>query len=311
MVNTVLGPISPDALGVTLGHEHIFVGSGDFARAFGDRWYNREALIELAVTRLTEAKERFGLSTVFDGTPVDLGRDVGMLVEVSRRSGVNIVASTGLYWDDRSFMSGKKPEELARFFIDECTRGMENTYLTAQPVLPGLLKCATDHPGLTSINALSIETMGIVQRETHLPLYAHNAHRHQTAPAQLDVLERAGADLTHVIVGHTSDTQDVDYLTSLLARGVYIGFDRIYAREDQADTLCRLLDRGYGDRILLSRDGAAFLDFGDRTYASELEKNVNTFLVVLGPFCELLRARGVSQAELDRMLIENPARLFR
>lgn len=310
MVNTVLGPISPDALGVTLGHEHIFVGSGDFARAFGDRWYNRDALIDLAVRKLTEAKERFGLTTVFDGTPVDLGRDVGMLVEASRRSGVNIVASTGLYYEDRAFMSGKKPEVLARYFIDECTRGMENTYLTDQPVLPGLLKCATDHPGLTPLNALNIETMGIVQRETGLPLYAHNNHRHQTAPAQLDLLERTGADLSHVIVGHVSDTQDVDYLASLLARGVYIGFDRIYANDPQADTLCRLLDRGYGDRILLSRDGAAFLDFGDRAFDTDFTQKENTFLIVLGKFTEMLRARGVSQAELDRMFIENPARLF-
>ena len=134
MVNTVLGPIHESELGITLCHEHIVCGSPDFKKAFGDRWYPDEELIDLAVKQITEAKDKYGLNAIIDGTAIDIGRDVRVLVEVSKRTGVHIVASTGLYFDERGFMVEKTPEWLASFFIDECERGMENTYLTDTPM---------------------------------------------------------------------------------------------------------------------------------------------------------------------------------
>lgn len=160
----------------------------------------------------------------------------------------------------------------ARSELNECRYGMENTYQTAQPVLPGILKCATDAPGLTEGNRLCIETMGIVQKETGLPIFAHNAHRQKTAPDQLTLLERMGADPHKIIIGHASDTQDIPYLVSLLKRGVWLGFDRLNGTQIQADTIYRLLDKGYSDKLLLSRDGGAFVDFGDQKFTPTVQQ---------------------------------------
>ncbi len=310
MIQTVLGPVSAQNLGITLCHEHVFCGSGDMARALGSRFYDRETLAQHAAVQLREAKERYGLTTVFDGTPIDIGRDAALMVRASQLSGINIVASTGLYYDERSFLGGKRSEALAEWFLRECREGMEDTWNTEKPVYPGLLKCATGPQGITEQNRMVLTALGITQRESGLPMFCHNEHWLSTAPEQLDVLEAAGADMTRIIVGHASDSRDIPYLESLLYRGVYLGFDRIFCQPEQADTLCCLLDKGYGDQILLSRDGAAYLDFGDRSWESEMRREENTFCTVLGGFLPMLRERGVEDGELHKMLVENPARLF-
>ena len=310
MVHTVLGDIAPEKLGVTLCHEHIFCGSGDMAKAFGSRFYDKERLISAAVGQLREAKEKFGLCTVLDGTPIDLGRDVELMCRSAEESGVNIVASTGFYYDERSFFGGTDAGMITELFLRECREGMEDTWKTERPVLPGMLKCATGGAGVTELNRMYLTVMGTVQRETNLPLFAHNEHRIHTGPVQLDVLEQAGANPEKIICGHASDSTDIACLESLLHRGVYLGFDRLWGEEAHADTVCRLLERGWGKKLLLSRDGGAFVAFGKRTFEEEMCRRENTFTAVLDTFCAMLRARGVSEEEMQDMLVRNIQTLF-
>lgn len=311
MVNTVLGKIQANDLGISLCHEHIFVGAGELAKAFGDRYCNKDKLIELAVKQITEAKEKYGLTTFIDGTTPDLGRDVELLVQVSKKSGVHIIATTGFYYDDHSYIYGMNPTELAKYFIHECKYGMENTYKTKNPILPGMLKCATDSPGITEINKIALTTMAITQRETLLPLFTHNNHIAKTALEQLRILEKEGADLSKVIVGHISDTSDIEYIEEILKQNVFVGFDRIFCTEEQADVLCKLLDKGYGDKILLSRDGGTFTAFGDNTFEDAIKNEENTFTTVLGRFLAMLTDRGVSEIEIDKMLRVNIEKLMK
>jgi len=310
MVHTVLGDIAPEELGVTLCHEHIFCGSGDMAKAFGSRFYDKERLISAAVRQIREAKEKFGLCTVLDGTPIDLGRDVEIMRRSAQESGVNIVASTGFYYDERSFLNGADFGRIMELFLRECREGMEDTWKTENPVLPGMLKCATGGAGVTDGNRMYLTVMGTVQKETGLPLFAHNEHRIHTAPEQLDVLERAGANPEKIICGHASDSDDIPYLENLLKRGVYLGFDRLWGEEKHADTVVKLLERGWGKKILLSRDGGAFVAFGKRTFEEEVCRRENTFTAVLDTFCSMLRVRGVSESEIGSMLVGNIQKLF-
>ena len=105
MVNTVLGKIKKEDLGVTLIHEHVFVGSAFIQKALGKRWLNEKKLISLATDKLLEAKEKCNLSTIVDGTPIDYGRNLDIIREVSLKSGVNIIYSTGLYYDEYAISS--------------------------------------------------------------------------------------------------------------------------------------------------------------------------------------------------------------
>lgn len=94
IVNSVLGPVDVGDLGFTLMHEHLLVAGGgippSYSGLLGARFMDR------IVHGLTEAKEA-GVNTIVDASTVDLGRDVTVMAEASRLSGVNIIACTGLY----------------------------------------------------------------------------------------------------------------------------------------------------------------------------------------------------------------------
>ena len=96
MVNSVLGNIEPKDLGFTLMHEHIISMNSSMAQAF-PQWFNRQETISKAIKQLQYTKS-LGLHTIVDATPINLGRDIRMLEEISQKTGVNIIASTGFYF---------------------------------------------------------------------------------------------------------------------------------------------------------------------------------------------------------------------
>lgn len=304
MIQTVLGKIPAESLGVTLIHEHFFCGSAEMQRALGDRWCNRAELVEKSVRDLAFAKEKYGLCTVVDGSPANLGRDASLLREISEKSGVNIVASCGAYFHESPTFRAWDPAELAAFFIDECQSGIDGT-----DALPGILKCATGFPGFTEINEILLEAIGIVQHRTGLPMFAHNEHHKKTAIRQLEIFHRAGVDMSRLIIGHCSDTQDIGYLEAILREGCYLGFDRLHPSDAQADTVCELMHRGWTERILLSRDSCQFIDFNGRTW-EKLKNDPSKYPIVLEQFPAMLKSRGVSDAELLTLLCGNPARVL-
>src|SRR5580704_7423645 len=96
IVQTVLGPISGDRMGFTAPHEHVLASSTDFMRLWPEYLGGRSRFTSVAVERMKAAKAA-GIDTIVDCTTADLGRDVRLLQEVSRRSGVQIIATTG-HW---------------------------------------------------------------------------------------------------------------------------------------------------------------------------------------------------------------------
>ena len=305
-IPTVLGEIEDNVLGVTLFHEHVACVNPCFYNAFGEKWFPREKVIERAVKLFKQAKEECGVSTIIDGTPIDLGRDIEMIKEVSLRSGVNILVSSGIYHNEEAFLHGKRPEKLAKFFIEECQRGIENTN-----VRPALLKCATGRLRVTEINEILLTAMAITQKETGLPLYCHNEHEVKTAYAQLSVFEKHGVDMSKVVIGHCSDCYDIEYLTDLLKKGCYLGFDRIYpsAYEKQAETISELIAKGYEDKLLVSHDYAAFLDFGD-TYFEMQELDNRDFTTVHKKLFPALKGMGITNNQIQKLAVDNPRKVL-
>jgi phosphotriesterase-related protein len=305
-IPTVLGEIEDSVLGVTLFHEHVACVNPSFYNAFSEKWFQREKVIERAVKLFKQAKEECGVSTIIDGTPIDLGRDIEMIKEVSLRSGVNILVSSGIYYSEEAFLYGKKAENLAKFFIEERQTGIENTN-----VRPALLKCATGRLGVTEINEILLTAMAITQKETGLPLYCHNEHEVKTAYAQLSVFEKHGVDMSKVVIGHCSDCYDINYLTDLLKNGCYLGFDRIYPSvyEKQAETISELIAKGYEDKLLVSHDYAAFLDFGD-TYFEIQELDNRDFTTVHKKLFPALKGMGITNNQMQKLAVDNPRKVL-
>jgi phosphotriesterase-related protein len=266
-------------------------------------------VIDAAVQALKQVKIDCGVDTIIDGTPLNLGRNVPMLQEISRRSGVHIILSTGLYYTEDYFLRAKKPEFLAEFFIDECVNGVADT-----GVKPEFLKCATNDNGVTPLNKKSLETMAIVQRETNLPLFAHNYHALKTPYEQLKIFERYQVNLEKVIIGHSSDSNDIAYLEDFLRLGCFLGFDRIHADcLENAKTIRTLIERGWEDKLLFSHDWAVFIDSQNYTWEERREKvgmsehNLTNVHKKLIPY---LHELGVTQKQIDKALRDNPLKLM-
>ncbi len=308
-IHTVLGEINANDIGTVLSHEHILCVSHALKIGFGDKWFNTREVIECAVKALQQVKAECGVDTIIDGTPLNLGRDVSMLQEISRRSGVNIILSTGLYYTEDYFLRAKTPEFLAQFFIDECVNGVADT-----GVKPEFLKCATNDRGVTPLNEKSVETMAIVQRETNLPLFAHNYHALKTPYEQIKIFEKNKVNMSKVIIGHSSDSDDIDYLEDFLRLGCFLGFDRIYRDCLRvAKTICKLVERGWEDKLLLSHDWAVFIDSQNYSWEERKDKifapehNLTNVHKNLIPH---LKELGVSQKQIDKALHDNPLTLM-
>ena len=104
MVNTVLGPVAAEALGQTLMHEHITCADWSMRMNFGDKFLQYDKLVEMAAGQLKKLKE-YGVTTFVDGTAVNLGRDIHLLRDVAQKSGMNIVASSGFYYQEEAWLA--------------------------------------------------------------------------------------------------------------------------------------------------------------------------------------------------------------
>ena len=119
-INTVLGPIEPDALGFTLMHEHVMVCASGLLESYPDLLGPDPAA--RAVAALSKAREA-GISTIVDATTFDLGRNAPLLETVSRDSGVNIINVTGWWLDVPRFMRGVGANQMAREFVRDISEG--------------------------------------------------------------------------------------------------------------------------------------------------------------------------------------------
>ena len=119
-----------------------------------------------------------------------------------------------------------------------------------------------------------------------------------------------GADLEKIIIGHCSDTDDVEYLESVLDNGCYLGFDRIYpsAYERQAKTMATLIKKGYGDRMVVSHDFYAYGDTGvDLVSHNNSKRDFTTVHKLLLP---ALRQLGITDEQIRKLTVDNPQAYF-
>jgi len=262
MIQTVIGTVEASDLGNVLFHEHIGCISNDLMHIFGEKWLDKEVLADFAVDILKELKLKHGLGLLVDGTPIDLGRDALLLRAVSLKSGIPIVASTGLYHYPSLYTDGNSEEEIAAWFIKEFEEGMEGT-----GIKPGILKVASDFSGITEDNKKRLSAMAIAQRETKLPIYVHSIHSADLVEKQLEILLQNIKETEKIIIGHAALNPDARYLAKILDRGCYICMDQCHCYPHNkaviAETLVKLCQKGYTDKILLANDYCIHSDFGN------------------------------------------------
>jgi phosphotriesterase-related protein len=308
-VETTTGPISTADLGFTLMHEHVFVFSEGVPANFPSIW-DAEAYKKRAVEDLRRLKER-GVSTLVDMTVLGTGRNVPLVQRVARESGLQVIVATGLYTYDAlpHYFETRSIDQMVDLFVQDITEGVQGTSVKA-----AVLKCATDHAGVTPGVEKVLRAVAKAHRRTGVPISTHTEAKSQQGLAQQDVFESEGVDLSRVVIGHCGDTDDIEYLTKLLDRGSYIGMDRfgldIFLPTDKrVATVAHLCEMGYANRMVLSQDAAVYMDWFTPEILKVLGPNWSHFHI-LDDALPALRQAGVSEGQVRLLTVENPRRIF-
>jgi len=308
-VNSVRGAIDTADLGFTLMHEHILVGWPGIYRDYPELLGSN--LLETAVEELNRAKNS-GIDTIVDMTTHDLGRNVAFVAEAAERTGMNIIACTGWWWDFPRFFLGVNADRLAEVFIREIQVGISGTDIKA-----GILKSASDIPGVTPDTEVILRAIGRAHLETGAPIALHSYAPGQVGRAQLAVLKEEGVDLTRVKVDHSNDTLDLDYLTWLLDQGCYLGMDRypgwLVSAEARTKTLKALMDAGYEKRLCPSHDYPILYvisDHPERKKRDFRKRNPHGHLYIHKVVFPQLLEMGVSERAINELFVDNPRRFF-
>ncbi len=307
-INGVLGPIAVEELGFTLMHEHILIANWSMRQAFAD-WVDLEAVKEYAVEELVRAKQ-LGVTTVVDLTPINLGRDIHFIREVAERAEIQVIVATGFYWPEEAWFGGWDPDQLVEWTIRDIQDGIQGTDVKA-----GVIKCATDHGGVTPINRKLLQMSARLHRATGVPISTHTEVKVRAGLAQQDVFEEEGVDLSRVVIGHCGDSTDFEYLEAILSRGSFIGMDRfgvdmILPTEDRVSVIAELCRRGYGGQLVLSHDACCHMDFFPEMKLLREHAPQWNFRHVPDVVVPALRDAGVAEEQIQAMTVENPRRVF-
>ena len=315
-INTVKGSIESAQLGTTLMHEHVFILTPEIAQNFPKDWGDEEQRITEAITRMNELKSR-GVDSIVDLTVIGLGRYIPRIKRVAEKTGINIIAATGVYtYNDvpmyfhfrgpGTVLGG--PELMIEMFVRDIEEGIADTGVKA-----AILKCATDQQGVTPGVERVLRAVAKAHRKTGVPISTHTHAHSQRGLDQQQIFEQEGVDLSRVIIGHSGDTTDLDYLETVISKGSYIGMDRfgidtILSFEDRVSTVARMCERGHAGKMVLSHDAACFSDW--------LPEAVYTmmpnwhYLHIHNDVIPALKQRGVTDDQISTMLVDNPRKIF-
>ena len=316
-VETASGAIDTANLGVTLMHEHVFLMTIEMHENYPGGWGDGTKREADAIARMNELKA-CGVDTIVDLTVIGLGRYIPRIARIAAATQLNIVVATGVYtFNDvpmcfqyhgpGALIEG--PELMTEFFIRDIEQGIADTGVKA-----GILKCATDEQGVTAGVERVLRAVAEAHRHTGAPISTHTHAGTQRGRAQQQIFAELGVDLSRVIIGHSGDTTDLDYLEELIANGSYIGMDRFgidtfLSFSDRIETVARMCERGYADKMVLSHDASCYFDAIPDSLKAAVAPNWH-YLHITNDVIPALKRRGVTDEQIATMLVDNPRTIF-
>jgi phosphotriesterase-related protein len=299
-VETVDGPVAPDALGVTLTHEHVFLELwADDGHGAMLQTRDEDLLVaEIAAFRAA------GGGCLVDQTPGGAGRDPLGLRRVSARTGVAIVTGCGWYtepyYPPADGLARRSADHICDALVHEILEGLDGT-----GVRPGIIgEIGASQGWLSPLEERVHRAAARAQRATALPLATHTLY-HSAGAAQMAIFDEEGVDPARVCIGHCDTFPSPEYCLSVARWGAYVSVDNIgHQAGDHEQAVLRLvlglIDAGHADRLLLSQDVGQVHELrsrGGRGYA-----------YVAQTFLPALRAAGVPEDTLRTITVENPHR---
>ena len=317
-VATVRGPVDTADLGPTLMHEHVFVLNTEMIQNVD--WWNEDEKVADAVRKLQALKDR-GVDTIVDPTVLGLGRYIPRVQRVNEQVDINIIVATGIYtYNDLPHQYEFRgpgllmdmPEPMVTEFTKDITEGIGDTGVHA-----AFLKCVVEAQGLTPGVERVLRAAGQTHLDTGKPITVHTQSATQAGKLVLEVYREMCVDLTKVVIGHAGDSNDLDYLKELADAGCQLGMDRfgldIFNPTDQrVATIAALAEQGYADRMVLAHDASCYIDY----WGADLEQMLAAaapnwnFTHISDDVLPALRKAGVSDEQIEQMMVQNPRRYF-
>jgi phosphotriesterase-related protein len=299
LIRTVSGDVGAIA-GRVLAHEHLQI---DLSAQKGPNNVIGQAEESDVIADLRKAKEEHGLAAVVDLSAPGWGRDPVALRRISQQAGTAVVCATGFYWDPfPDIVINGSVEVLRDAMITEITEGVGSTGIRC-----GVIKVGTARGVPGEMEARLFAAAAGAARATGAAIITHTSSPDQ-APWHVQTLDRAGADLSHVVISHMGAVGDIAQLTAIGRAGVTLGIDKVSfpkgpTNVQLADLVRDACALGLQRQLILSSDVARktlLHRYGGRSYST-----------VFADFVPMLRERGVSQGLIETMLCENPARLLK
>jgi phosphotriesterase-related protein len=338
-VQTVLGRVAPEKLGVTLMHEHapIVDWSELYETAPAPVAPVREKLLSESARLLDAFHQSLGSTdgpgAIVETTPIRVGRYPELLVELAKRTKVHIIACTGFWcealapqhpWAARLSVTPGGVDQMAGLFIREIREGMEDPTGTwgekFTEIRAGIIKIGTSTYLRPSERACHIAA-AIACQETGCPITTHTSRGGGLEEAELLLKQNVAPG--KIIIGHQGHQDDRlndeahDYHLLIAKLGCYVQFDRVdhaaYGVEKQARQIVKLIEAGYARQILVSHDHAPFHypDFAQETKRAEAWKATTPdYTTVTTKLAAELLKVALAKSELHTILVENPQRVL-
>jgi phosphotriesterase-related protein len=312
-VHTVQGPVDDGELGLVLVHEHVRFRDEAVANEWPGR-YDEQLELDAALLAVNDAKQR-GVRTIVDPTAMFGGRDVNFMKRIADQTGVQIVACTGIYSYDYlpHYFENRDVDVMADHFVEDIEIGVQGTGIRA-----AFLKCAADAAGVTEHVEKIHRAVARASLQTGAPIMAHSMPAVGTGPRQVEIFAEEGVDMAKVQIAHCGDTDDVAYIEGLIDKGVYVGLDRygleMYLPIDKRNaTAAELLRRGHAERLMISQDFCATIDWFPPEAAEVFEsqgaiRNWSMTLVFDEVVPALRELGAMDDQSFNTVFVENPKR---
>jgi phosphotriesterase-related protein len=309
---TVLGPVTPENMGVCLVHEHILSRFG--VNPLEPGTYDNQSALTEVIPYLQYIKE-LDCQTIVDCTAAYFGRDAALLKQLSQNSGMHILTNTGYYGaaNDRyvpEFVQKEKAEAVAKRWISEFKKGITDT-----GVKPGFIKTGVDSGPLSLTDRKLIQAAAMTHAATGLTIAVHTANNPQAVKEQLAILKAEKISPQAWIWVHAHEATEIKDLLEAAAQGAWISLDGIRTfhysngKKQGSQTLDKHLSylqalnkAGYLNQVLLSHDGSSFPAGG--------VDSKRPFDTLFTAFIPMLKAAGFTEAQIRQLTVTNPAKAF-
>ncbi|HEV8412675.1 MAG TPA: hypothetical protein VGQ49_03715 [Bryobacteraceae bacterium] len=315
IIRTLLKDYAPEELagGATLFHEHMQLGP-DFNAKFAAASAAARAAnglppaparggapkggppptpppdiqhnVDLMTAEVRKAASEGNIACIVDAGHPDMGRDINFIRQVSMKSGVPIVAGGGFY--SQPFY----PKEISTMSEEQIVKALIKQ---ADDDTLGVFGEIGSWDEITADERKVFRAVGKAHAATNLSIFTHTGIPGKSALEQLDILEDVGVKPDRVVIGHLGNLVDANVYVhkAICRRGAFVGFDRQGVNDtQQVPMVVALVDAGFADHLMFSADAS-----------SGYSKTLTVFV-------PKLKAAGISDQVLHRIMVDNPRRFL-